>query len=103
MQPMAHIQYNNIFETLFGLEDVADDTTIDISFQSWASGSSVPVVGMTVYGTMIDNATNDSTAVLPAFAFPYDIQCMWPPNTDAKTSPSGVRRVSTRPLEIPSL
>lgn len=101
LQPLAQIQYNNIFDTLFGLDDVPDDATIDIAFTSWASGSSVPIVGMTVYGTLIDNTTNDPTAALPAFAFPYDIQCMWPTNTESKSTPPGVRRVSERPLEIP--
>jgi hypothetical protein len=55
---------------------------------------------MTVYGTLIDNATNDPTAVLPAFAYPYDVDCQWPPPADGEKR-SGVRTVSVRPVEIP--
>lgn len=103
MPPSSHVQYNNIMVTLFGLEDVPNDTTIDISFVSWSSANSLPVVGMTTYGTMIDNATNDSTAILPAFAFPYNIDCQWSSSDDGtKATPSGIRRVSQRPLEIPA-
>ncbi len=101
MPPMSHVQYNNVMDNLFGLDDVPADTTIDISFVSWSSANSMPVVGMTVYGTMIDNQTNDSTAILPAFAFPYDIECQWPSSGASKTSTGGIRRVWDRPLEIP--
>ncbi len=51
----------------------------------------MPVVGMTIYGTLIDNQTNDPTAVLPAFAYPYNIECQWPSsNGAAKSAPSGM-------------
>lgn len=101
MPPMSHVQYNNAMSTLFGLDDVPADTTIDISFVSWTSANSMPVVGMTVYGTMIDNQTNDSTAILPAFAFPYNIDCQWPSSNSTKSHTGGIQRVSDRPLEIP--
>jgi hypothetical protein len=101
MPPSSHVQYNNAMSTLFGLDDVPADTTLDVSFVSWSSANSMPVVGMTVYGTMIDNKTNDSTAILPAFAFPYDIECQWPSSSGKKTATGGIRRVWDRPLEIP--
>ena len=102
MPPVSHVQYNNIMVTLFGLSDVPNDTTIDISFVNWSSANSEPVVGMTTYGTMIDNETDDPTAILPAFAFPYDIACQWPTSNDGKSGFGGVRRVTRRPLEIPA-
>jgi len=101
MPPMSHVQYNNVFSTLFNLEDVPNDTTLDISFLSWESANSMPVVGMTTYGTMIDNQTNDATAILPAFAFPYNIDCQWPTSSEGKSAFGGIRRVTERPLEIP--
>jgi hypothetical protein len=101
MPPMSHVQYNNAMSTLFDLDDVPNDTTLDISFVSWESANSMPVVGMTTYGTMIDNQTNDSTAILPAFAFPYNIDCQWPTSEGSKSSFGGLRRVTERPLEIP--
>ncbi len=101
MPPMSHVQYNNIMSSLFGLSEVPNDTTIDVGFVSWTSANSQPVVGMTVYGTMIDNRTDDSTAILPAFAFPYNVECQWPPSGGTKAEVGGIQRVSDRPLEIP--
>jgi len=102
MPPLSHIQYNNVMSTLFGIEETPPDSTIRISFVNWSSGSSVPVVGMTVYGTLIDNRTNDPTAILPSFAYPYNIECQWPSSDGTKSQATGLRRVSQRPLAIPS-
>jgi len=103
LAPAAQVQYNDIFRSQFGLEEVPDDTSLKISFLQWTSGSSEPVVGMTVYGTMIDNKTQDPTAILPAFAYPYNVECQWPSAEDAKSSPNGsYPRVTRRPIEIPS-
>ena len=102
LPPVAHLQYNEIFSQQFGLEDVPDDTVLKISFLQWTSGSGEPVVGLTVYGTMIDNRTQDPTAILPAFGYPYNVECQWP-STDAKSTGDGTYpRVSRRPVEIPS-
>ncbi len=102
LQPAAHTQYNDIFNSLLGLGHTPDDTILKISFLQWTSGSSEPVVGMTVYGTMIDNRTQDPTAILPAFGYPYNVECQWP-STDAKsTGDSSYPRVTRRPVEIPS-
>jgi len=101
MPPAAHVQYNSIFNTLFDLGEVPDDTSLKISVLAWASGSAEPIVGMTIYGTLIDNTSQDPTAILPVFGFPYDIECQWP-STDAKSSSGGsYPRVSRRPIEIP--
>jgi len=103
LPPAAHIQYNDIFESQLGLGDTPDDTILRIGVVQWTSGSSEPVVGMTVYGTMIDNKTQDPTSILPAFAYPYNVECQWPSQDDAKSSPNGsYPRVTRRPIEIPS-
>ena len=92
----------SIFNTLFDLGEVPDDTSLKISVSTWASGSAEPIVGMTIYGTLIDNTSQDPTAILPVFAFPYNIECQWP-STDAKSSSGGsYPRVSRRPIDIPS-
>jgi len=58
---------------------------------------------MTVYGNLIDNNTNDPTAILPAFAFPYNIDCQWPSSDDENQGKSaGAPRVSRRPVGIPA-
>ena len=67
LPPNSHLQYVEFFSEELGLEDVPDDTILKISFVQWTSGSSEPIVGMTVYGTNIDNRTQDPTAILPAF------------------------------------
>ena len=103
MPPLAHIQYNNVMSTLFGIDEVTNDVTIDVSVVIWASGSADPIIGMTSYGNLIDNRTNDPTAILPAFAFPYNIDCQWPSSGDEKEGKSmGVPRVNRRPVGIPA-
>ena len=44
---------------------------------------------MTVYGTMIDNETNDPTAILPVFGYPYNVECQWPSSGDGSKSAPG--------------
>jgi hypothetical protein len=95
MPPASHVQYDNALLSLFGFVSAPADTRLDISLVQWSSGNSLPVVGMTVYGTFIDNSTNDPTAILPAFAYPYNVDCIW----DFPDEKSG--RVSRRPVDIP--
>jgi len=103
MPPLAQVQYNNVMSTLFGIDKAPPDTTIEVRVVAWASGSADPIIGMTTYGTMIDNRTNDPTAILPLFAFPYNIDCQWPSSDDENGGKfAGVRRVSRRPIEIPA-
>lgn len=102
MPANSHIQYNNIFSSTLGLGDVPDDTSLKISVVQWASGSASPIVGMTVYGTLIDNATQDPTAILPLFASPYDVECQWGSSESKNTGVRSYPRVDRRPVEIPS-
>jgi hypothetical protein len=101
LQPASHVQYNDIFNSLLGLGHTPDDTILKISFLQWSTGSSSPVVGMTVYGTMIDNRTQDPTSLLPAFGYPYDVECQWPPTEEKNTGGGSYPRVGRRPVEIP--
>ncbi len=98
MPPASHVQYDSVLLTLFDLANSPDDVRIDVSLLNWSSSNAEPVVGMTTYGTYIDNNTNDPTAILPAFAFPYDVDCQWSFGGDSKAS-SG--RVTRRPVAIP--
>ena len=102
MPPLSQVQYNSVLASLFGLAAAPDDVIIKVSFVAWQSNNSVPIVGMTTYGTFIDNSTNDPTAILPAFAYPYNIDCQWPSDGKATVGTSGnLPRVGRRPLEIP--
>jgi hypothetical protein len=99
MPPASHVQYNSVF-SLFNFASVPEDTLLRVSVLRWSSGGSEPVVGMTVYGTLIDNVTQDPTAVLPLFAHPYNVDCQWPPG-EAKSSAGSYPTLSRRPVEIP--
>jgi len=101
LPPGAHVQYNDVFLAQLGLGATPDDTILRVGFVRWSSGSGDPVVGMTVYGTMVDNRTQDPTSILPVFGYPYDVECQWP-SSDAKSASGGsYTRVSRRPVEIP--
>ena len=102
MAPAAHSQYNNIFSSLLGMDEVFEGTSLEISVIQWTSGSSAPVVGITTYGTLIDNTTQDPTAILPVFAYPYNVDCQWPTSDAKNTSGNAYPFVSRRPVEIPS-
>lgn len=103
MPPVSQVQYNGVLSTLFGIAAAPDDVTIDVSFLRWSSGNNQPIVGMTTYGTYIDNNTNDPTAILPAFAYPYNVDCQWSSGGQkAAGTAGGVPRVGRRPLEIPA-
>ena len=103
MPPLAQNQYNNVMSTFFGIAGAPNDVTIKVSVVAWASGSDEPIIGMTTYGNLIDNNTNDPTAILPAFAFPYNIDCQWPSSDDENQGKSsGAPRVSRRPIGIPA-
>ncbi len=96
--PGGHVQYNSVLLTLFDFAVAPPDVRINISIVNWASGNSEPVVGMTTYGNYIDNVTNDPIAILPAFAYPYDVDCQW---GSAKSGSGQGGRMTRRPFEIP--
>lgn len=98
MPPSSHVQYDSALLTLFDFASAPDDVRIDVSFLNWTSSSSEPIVGMTTYGTYIDNNTNDPTAILPAFAHPYDVECQWAVSGGGDAKTGGVTR---RPVTIP--
>ena len=48
---------------------------------------------------MVNNNTGDPTSILPSFAYPYDVECMW-----GGTPPVGAGKgavVKRRPIVIP--
>jgi hypothetical protein len=102
MPPLAHVQYNQILTSLFGLAVAPDDVVLEISFVRWNSGSADPIVGMTTYGNLIDNNTQDPTAILPFFGYPYNVECQWPPESKAGGRAGAPPVVGRRPVEIPA-
>lgn len=103
MPPLAQVQYNKVMSNLFEIDGAPNDVTIEVRVVGWVSGSNQPIIGMTAYGTLIDNHTNDPTAILPAFAYPYNIDCQWPSSGDKAEGKSvGGPRVNRRPVGIPA-
>ena len=96
LPPLAHVQFNQVFPSLLGLVTELENITIQVSILAWETSSVRPIVGMTTYGSYVDNSSNDPTTVLPTFAYPYDIDCMW---SDGGEKAGGGRR----PVEMPSL
>lgn len=104
LAPLAHLQFNRILQTL----GIAGDapSTIKVSHVSWSSGGADPKPALTSYGSFVDNRSNDPTSVLPSFAYPFDVDCIFlgPEEESKRSEPatygSRIGRVSRRPLEV---
>jgi hypothetical protein len=99
MPPLSHIQYNRILYTMFSLSDVTG-VTLKVSFVAWSTTSPDPNPAFTLYGSVIDSRTNDPTTVVPSFAFPYNVDCMWPSPTP--TPGPGRGKTSAAPAPTPT-
>ncbi len=105
MPPLSHVQYTQILSSL-GI-DAADQVTMRVSFVGWGSTSSDPKPAFTSYGSVVNAGSNDPATVLPTFAFPFNVDCMFPdtPTTtlDGKSMAAvgGGERRTERPLEVP--
>jgi hypothetical protein len=98
MPPLSHLQLFRPFRDDWGLEDEVG-ASVRVSIAAWSSLSPNPIPMLTSYGSVVVNNTNDPTSVLPSFADPYDIECMWGGGGEGVKGVSGSRR----PIEIPSL
>ncbi|GEM_PF-662957 len=109
--PLGHIQYNQILSTLFGLSDVRN-IVLKITISDWQSTAppenTVPT--FTCYGSIVDGDSGDPTTVLPSFEYPYDVDCMWNPESPPEEEASirnegrtggGFRPARRPPLELP--
>lgn len=101
LPPLSHIQYNQILLNNFELEE-ATDILIRVRFVGWTTTSPDPIPAFTAYGSVGDNHSNDATTILPTFASPYDVECMWGAPTEGEAAKVGTRRASRRALDIPS-
>jgi hypothetical protein len=94
MPPLSHVQLYRPISASWDLGDV-EGATVRVSILAWSSSAALPVVMMTSYGSIIHSRTNDPSTVLPSFAYPYDVDCMWG-GGGAKSAGAG-----RRPVEIP--
>lgn len=94
MPPASHVQFFRPFRDEWELADT-EGATVRVSILAWASSGPQPIPMMTSYGSVVFNNTSDPSTVLPLFAYPYDVDCIW--GAPVKGT-SGLRR----PVEIPS-
>ncbi|MCK5377753.1 MAG: hypothetical protein KAJ78_00060 [Acidobacteria bacterium] len=99
--PLAHVQYFQIFSSVFGMTDIPQ-ARFNISIDQWSTTGTDPHPTFTTYGSLIDNGSNDPTTYEPTFEFPYNIDCMWPTDDGGGDEPK-VGGTSRRVLEIPSV
>jgi len=97
MPPASHFQLFRPFRDEWELGAV-EGATVQVSILAWSSIAAEPVVMLTSYGSVVANNTSDPSTVLPRFAFPYDIECMW--NGGGEPPVKG-QRATRRPVEIP--
>lgn len=99
MPPASQQQLFRPFRDEWGLEDV-DAASVRVSIISWASAAAEPVPMMTSYGSIVNNNSGDPSSVLPFFAYPYNVDCIWGEGGGEAVG-KGVSE-SRRPVEIPS-
>lgn len=97
MPPASHFQLFRPFRDEWDLGNV-EDAMVRVSILAWSSTAAEPVVMLTSYGSVVANNTSDPSTVLPRFAYPYDVECMW----NGGEAPLKGQRSTRRPVEIPS-
>jgi hypothetical protein len=102
LPPLGHVQLNEVLLTSFGIAS-AEQVMIKVAFVAWTSTSTDPIPAFATYGSVIDDRSNDPTTVLPSFAYPYDVECVWP-DSGVETGVRKSRRgVISRPVQAPPL
>lgn len=98
--PGAHVQLFRPFRDEWGVEEV-EGATVQVAIEAWSSIGADPIPMMSSYGSMVNNNTNDPTTILPSFAYPYDVECMWD-SGDPQGAGKGAL-LKRRPIEIPAI
>jgi hypothetical protein len=100
--PLAHLQYSQLLSSLFEQEDLTQ-ARFRISVLQWTTTGVSPRPAFTSYGSLVDNVTNDPMTVLPTFAYPYDVDCMWNPPEEVEGAKRALMpgRIAARPLTVP--
>jgi hypothetical protein len=94
MPPASHVQLFRPFRDEWELTDT-EGAIVRIKILAWTSSGPNPIPMLTSYGSVVNNNTSDPSTVLPSFAYPYDIECMW-------GEPMKRSNGSRRPIEIPA-
>ena len=100
--PLAHLQWFRLFSSLWGITD-AESSLIKVSFLAWQSSAPEPVPAFITYGSVIDQTSNDPTTIMGSFAYPFDIECMFPSDDGGGEGlGQGLGRRTTKPVSMPS-
>jgi hypothetical protein len=85
LYPLEHLQFDQAVLSMFGLPSgtTVENATISVKVSAWSSTAAAPKTGLIVYGSRIDNTTNDPTYLEQAFVkeFPWD--CVFNGNCSA--------------------
>ncbi|MGD8441566.1 MAG: hypothetical protein PVG53_13630 [Holophagae bacterium] len=96
--PASHVQLFRPYPNEWGIEGDVDQSTVRVSIVAWSSSAANPRPMMTSYGSVVYNRTNDPSSVLPSFADPYDVECIWGSGDPGAAKRS---RPAERPVAIP--
>jgi hypothetical protein len=103
MYPLEHEQYDQAAYSLFGLDSTTTVTnaTISVRVSAWQSSAAAPKTGLIVYGSRVDNVTNDPVYLEQAFVKELPWDCVFNGNCSAAQALSaphgGVFRQSLLP------
>jgi hypothetical protein len=98
--PAAHLQFFRIFSSVWGITE-APPSMIKVSLAAWASTNPDPIVLFTSYGSLVDTRSNDPSTVIGSFAFPFDVDCMFPPPSDGEGLIPARARPASQLVQIP--
>jgi len=99
LAPLSHIQLFRPYPNVWEIEDDVEQSTVRVSIVAWSSSASQPRPMMTSYGSVVYNRTGDPSSVLPSFADPYDVECIWGPGDPGAAKRRD--RPAQRPVAIP--
>jgi len=98
--PAAHLQFFRIFSTFWGIDE-APPSMIKVAFVAWASSSPDPIPLFVTYGSLVDSRSNDPSTVMGSFAYPFDVDCMFPSDTGGEGVVAAPLRQTSHPVQMP--
>ena len=94
LPPLAQYQYTQFLSGL-GITE-ATQVTLKVGFVAWTSNGPNPMPAFTSYGSVVNAGSNDPTTVLPSFAFPFNVDCMFPDTPGTTTLGAKALGTATR-------
>jgi hypothetical protein len=104
MYPLEHEQYDEAVNTMFNLASgtVVENASIVVKVTAFSSNAAQPKTGLIVYGSRIDNVTNDPSYLEQAFVKELPWDCVFNGNCSAAQALSAPHAAAIRrPLSPP--